>query len=341
MTAEPTRVLVAVAADDERLAALRAAFPNCAFNRVPPYPANTTLPAALLADPEILFADFPPANLDAMGSLRWIQLGSAGYAQLAGLPLKTMGVRVTNASGVNDVPIAEWCVLMMLAFARALPDLQRMQDERVWQRNARFQAELRGRRVGIIGYGNIGREAARLCRALGLEIWAMNRHPIGPTPHKYVLPGTGDPEGALPHQRFTLRQMNEFLPHLDYLILTAALNDQTRGLLGARELRKLPKTAVVLNPARAHLIDLAAFQQALRERWIAGAALDSHYREPLPPDDPIWDLPNIVITPHISGSTGSPYYGARLWDLFASNLGQYRAGQPLLNEISWGDLAAT
>lgn len=341
MSADAARVLVAVPTDEARLAAIQHTFPSCAFDVTAPYPPGTTLPAALLGGRDVLFADFPPANFDAMASLRWIQLGSAGYAQLAGLPLEPRGIRVANASGVNDIPIAEWCVLMMLAFARDLPALQQVQRDRAWRRDARFQAELRGRRAGIVGYGNIGREVARLGRALGLEIWAMNRRPIGPTPLKYAPAGTGDPEGTLPQRCFTLDQMDAFLPHLDYLIVTAALNDRTRGLLGARELRLLPPHAVILNPARAHLIDEAAFGQALREGWIAGAALDSHYREPLPPDDPTWELPNLVVTPHISGSTASPRYGDRLWELFTANLTRYLAGEPLLNEIAWDDLTAT
>jgi phosphoglycerate dehydrogenase-like enzyme len=211
---------------------------------------------------------------------------------------------------------------------------------RGWDRRARFQSELRGRRVGIIGYGNIGREVARVCSALELEIWAMNRAPIGPTPLKFAPAGTGDPRGVLPHRRFTMHEMAQFLPHLDYLVLTTALNARTHGLLGERELGMLRSTAVVLNPARAHLIDEGALRRALREGWIAGAAIDSHYREPLPADDPTRDLPNVILTPHISGSTLSPHYAARLWELFGSNLVRFLAGQPLLNEVAWADLRA-
>lgn len=338
MSDPAANVVLALPLTDEQQRALQDAFPTCAFSRVAPFPAGTVLPEALLADCTVLVADFPPANLAAMRHLAWIQLGSAGYAQLAGLPLRSRAIRVTNASGVNDIPIAEWCILMMLTFARAFPAILDRQRSRMWDRAARFQAELRGRRVGIIGYGNIGREVARLCRAHGLEVWAMNRRPIGPAPLKFAPAGTGDPEGTIPHRCFTLDQMAEFLPHLDYLVITAALNAETRGMLGARELRLLPPTAVVLNPARAHLIDEAAFAQALTEGWIAGAALDSHYREPLPRDDPTWDLPNVIVTPHISGSTASPFYTERVWELVSRNLERFLMGAPLLNEVPWSDL---
>jgi phosphoglycerate dehydrogenase-like enzyme len=340
VTGDRANLLIAVPTEAERLAAIRAAMPHCAFDCIDPFPRDTMLPVEIIHDRTILFADFAPANLLSMARLEWMQLGSAGYMQLEGLPLETMGVRVTNASGVNDVPIAEWSLMMMLTFERALPKMLRLQHERGWDRRAQFQAELRGRRVGIVGYGNIGREVARVCRALGLEIWAMNRTPVGPTPLKFAPAGTGDPQGELPHRCFTLDQMEQFLPHLDYLVTTAALNPRTRGLLGERELRLLSPQAVILNPARAHLIDEAALHRALREGWIAGAALDSHYREPLAPDDPTWDLPNVVLTPHISGSTLSPHYLSRLWELFARNLERYITDQPLLNEVSWTELNA-
>jgi phosphoglycerate dehydrogenase-like enzyme len=297
-----------------------------------------TLPPGLLATAGVLVSDFPPTNFADMGALRWIQLGSAGYTQLAGLPLAEKGVRVTNASGVNDVPIAEWCVLQMLAIERDLPGLLKVQEARSWDRQARFQSELRGARVGIIGYGSIGRQVARVSRALGLEVWALNRTPIGPAGNRYVPAGTGDLDGTLPQRTFTMGELDDFLPHLDYLVLTAALNANTRGLLGERELRLLPPHAVLLNPARALLVDEQALGRALREGWIAGAAIDAQYREPMPPDDPVWDWPNTVLTPHISGSTLSPQREERLWDLVAQNLARYRTGEPLMNEIPPADL---
>ena len=222
---------------------------------------------------------------------------------VAGVAHASRWVRVTNASGANDVPIAEWCITMMVMFER---DLRRMLDNqraRFWDRDARFQSELRGRRAGIIGYGNIGREVGRVCRCLGLELWAMDRTPIGPRPLRYAPPGTGDPDGALPHRKFTTDQMADFLPLLDYLILSMPLTLTTRGLIGERELRMMRTTAVLLNPARGPLVDEAGLLAALREGWIAGAALDAHYQYPLPPEHPLWGLSNVILTPHISGSS--------------------------------------
>jgi phosphoglycerate dehydrogenase-like enzyme len=291
-----------------------------------------------LGDATVLLCEVPPANTAEMSSLEWIQLASAGYEQLRGLPLRARGVRVTNASGANDVPIAEWCITMMVLFERDLPRVLENQRRRVWDRDARFQSELRGRRVGIIGYGNVGREVGRVCRCLGLELWAMDRLPIGPRPDRYAPTGTGDPDGVLPHRKFVTDQMAEFLPHLDYLILTIPLTLATRGLIGEQELRTLPSTAVLLNPARGPLVNEAALLAALREGWIAGAALDAHYRYPLPADHPLWRMPNVILTPHISGSSAGREFLPRVWDLFADNLTRYLAGRLLLNELSLADL---
>lgn len=335
-------VLIAMQADDAGLARLRSiSGPVVDCMDIEWLPPDTELPDELIRDRTALIADSVPRNLSAMRRLTWMQIGSAGFEHLSGLPFRTMGIHVTNASGTNDGPIAEWCLMMMLAFERGLTRSLAAQQRRQWYRDRSFQTELRGRRVGIFGYGNIGRETARLCRALGMEVWAMNRGPIGPRRDRFVPAGTGDPDGVLPQRTFGLGQLEQFLPYLDYLVVTAALTHETRGVLDGRALRMLPSSAVVLNPARARLLDEMALRRALMDGWIAGAALDSHYREPMPADDPFWDLPNTIVTPHLSGSSQGAGYRARLWELFAANLERHIAGKPLLNEIPWADLAAT
>ena len=221
----------------------------------------------------------------------------------------------------------------MLTFERDFIGLLGQQRERAWDRAERYQRELRGRRIGIVGYGGIGREVARQSRSLGMSVWAMNRSSIGPVPHRFTPAGTGDPAGVLPDRTFRLGEWQEFLPELDYLCLTVALNQATRHLLGAPELGLLQPQAVLLNPARAHLVDEAALGRALRSGHLAGAALDSHYREPLGVDDAVWQLPQTVLTPHISGSTGSPQYWPRLWDLYRENLDRFRTGRTLVNVV--------
>jgi len=187
--------------------------------------------------------------------------------------------------------------------------------------------------VGIFGYGSIGREVGRQCRALGLRIWVMNRSAIGRRNNRFLVEGTGDPDGTLPERVFRLDEMEEFLPPLDYLVLALPRTPRTEGILGEYHLRLLKPSAVLLNAARAELVEESALLAVLRENRIAGAALDVHYRFPLPAGHPFWELQNVILTPWISGSTGSPYYLQRLWRLFKENLGRYLAGEPLLNVI--------
>jgi phosphoglycerate dehydrogenase-like enzyme len=322
------------------LAAVQALVGAEAVKVVPMLDDGEALPPALAAACTVLLTDAAPANLREMRRLRWMQLSSAGYEHMAGLPLAEMGVTVTNASGVNDVPIVEWCLAMLLMFERDMRGLLAMQQQRGWNRLPKYQSELRGRRVGVIGYGSIGRELARACTCLGLDVWAMSRSPIGPRHGHYAVAGVGDPEGIIPSRTFSFAERDTFLAGLDYLVLTLPLSPATTGLIGERELRALPQHAVILNPSRGRLIDEDALLRALREGWIAGAALDTHFHYPLPPEHPLWSMPNVVLTPHISGSTGSRQFLPRLWDLFAQNLGRHLRGEPLLNVIAAADLGA-
>jgi phosphoglycerate dehydrogenase-like enzyme len=155
---------------------------------------------------------------------------------------------------------------------------------------------------------------------------------------QFVLPGVGDPEGTLPDNVFVRGQEREFLGGLDFLILAVPLTKQTRGMIGEKELRWLPPRAYLLNPARGPLVEEAALLRALREGWIAGAALDTHYVYPMPPEHPLWSFQNVIMTPHISGSSSNPYFLERVWGLFIRNIERWRSGQPLLNQISESEL---
>ena len=301
----------------------------------PPAVAARAVEAARLADAEVLFCSVPPANHADLRQLKWIQIASAGYSQLFGLDLPRRGIRATNALGCFDVPIAEWNVAMMVNLLRDFRQMIRNQDAAVWDRSARFQRELRGLTVGLWGYGGIGRETARLARHLGLRVHVLSRTGrAGPRGDVYCVPGTGDPEGVLPDRVFGPAQEREFLGGLDFLILALPLTPATEGLVGEAQLRALPPHAFVLNPARGPIIRQAALLRALEEKWIAGAALDTHYHYPMPPDHPLWRFPNVIFTPHISGSSLSPHFAERLWDIFVQNAGRYLRGERLLNTLT-------
>ena len=295
-------------------------------------------PRELIEDANIMLCVFPPENFGDMKQLELIQICSAGYTQLMGLGLVEKQIRACNGRGVFDSPVAEWCVSMMINMARDLNGMIRDQEAGLFDSREQYQNEIRGRTLGIWGYGGIGRQTARLARALGLTVHVMVRNGVGPQENVYTVPGTGDAEGKLPDRVFTLDQKREFLSGLDFLVLAIPMNRQNEGIVGEEELRTLPDHAILLNPARGPLVNEQAMLKALRESWIAGAALDAHWHYPLPPDHPIRRFPNVIITPHISGSGLSPYFTTRVWDLFCRNVERYLAGEPLLNELSAAQL---
>jgi len=296
------------------------------------------VPVETIADVHILFCTYPPENFSDMKCVELIQLASAGYSQLYPLGLAQKGVAACNARGVFDVPVAEWNVAMMINLARNLRGMIRNQEAGVWDRRSEFQREIRGLTVGIWGYGGIGRETARLAKALGMIVFAMTRHGISPQLNTYRVEGTGDPGGVLPDRVFLTGQEIEFLARLDFLVLAMPHTRHTAGVVGEAELRALPDTAFVLNAARGSLIEEGALLMALRKGWIAGAALDTHYQYPLPADHPLWHFPNVILTPHISGSTLSPHTSERTWDVFVQNVERYMAGRTLLNQLSAAQL---
>jgi phosphoglycerate dehydrogenase-like enzyme len=333
------KILVDVPVESAALATLEKSGRHAIDCVTPPAEAVRPMDAVRLRDAEILFCTFPPANFADLKSLRWVQLASTGYSQLFGLDLTARGIRATNCRGCFDVPIAEWNVAMMVNLARDCRQMIRNQDAAVWDRSAIFQREIRGLTVGLWGYGGIGRETARLAKQMGLRVHVLTRAGVAPNSDVFTVPGTGDPDSVLPDRVFRAGEELEFLGGLDFLIVALPLTKFTEGLIGERELQALPRTASVLNPARGPIIREEALLRALRERWIAGAALDTHYHYPMPPDHPLWRMPNVIFTPHISGSSLSPNFKRRLWEIFTLNLERYAQGQPLLNELTPAQLA--
>jgi phosphoglycerate dehydrogenase-like enzyme len=308
--------------------------PGVYVHVVPPHEREEAIPSELLHGAQVLLSKMPPANFEEMIDLELIQLATVGYEYLRHLGLAERAVRVCNARGLFDTAIAEWALAMMINLMRDVRRMLHNQDRAVWDRDARFQQEIRGRVVGLWGYGGIGRETARLAKAFGLTVHVMARSGVGPRRDTYVLPGTGDPQASLPDGVFGPGQELDFLSGLDFLVLALPHTQRTTGLLGARELQALPRTAFVLNPARGPIIDETALLTALREGWIAGAALDTHFAYPLPPEHPLWRMRNVILTPHISGADHSRAFPARMGDLFAQNVERFLAGRPLLNLIT-------
>jgi phosphoglycerate dehydrogenase-like enzyme len=335
MISSPT-ILVSLAPDEAAFSRIRESCPNCEI-RVGPWLEDEGMEISpeLMKGVDFLLCEFPPANFDDFDQLKWIQVTSAGYTQILDLPLLEQGIRVTNGLGNFDVPIAEWNILMMLLWERDLLTLIDNQKNKVWDRDSKFQSDVFGSTIGFYGYGGIARETARLAKAMNLETWVLTRDGTAkPRTNIYRVDGTGDPEGTLPDRIFASSQIEEFLSGLDYLFVTLPLKPSTEGLIGERELRMLKPSAVLINPARAKIIEEDVFVRCLKEKWIRGASLDVHYAYPLPPEHPLWAMPNLVLTPHISGSAASKHFLERAYDIFAQNCSRILSGEPLINELS-------
>jgi len=297
-------------------------------------------PTSLLQGHDVLFCEFPPANFGEMKDIRWVQAASVGVERwsLHSLPAKQVGI--TNAAGIFDAPIAEWNLSMMINLARDLRGMIHNQAAHVWDRSPRFQMEIRGKILGLWGYGGIGRETARLAKALGMKIHVYSRNPIGPRGcDVFVLPGSGDPEGTLPDRVFSPDDKLEFLASVDFLVLGVPLTPETEGMIGREELKAMASHAFLLNPARGKLIQEDALRQCLEEQWIAGAALDTHYAYPLPAAHWLWDMSNVILTPHISGSHQSPHFLNRIWSIFAENVRRFQQRERLMNLVASETLA--
>ena len=299
------------------------------------------LPTELMKGVDVLLCEMPPENFDDFDQLKLVQVTSAGYSQLFDLGLVEKGIKACNSLGNFDAPIAEWNIMMMLVWHRSFLELLQNQKDKTWDRSAKFQTELRGSLIGFYGYGGVARQTARLAKNMGLKIWALDRtdKPERRDPDKvYCLEGTGDPDGTLPDRFFSAEQTADFLPELDYLIISTSLTSATEGIIGERQLRMLKPSAVLINPARAKIIQEQAYIKCLSEGWIRGSSLDVHYAYPLPPEHPLWSMPNLISTPHISGSAGCPYFFDRVYDIFSQNLKRLSTGQPLLNELTKSQL---
>ncbi|HLJ35798.1 MAG TPA: D-2-hydroxyacid dehydrogenase [Ktedonobacteraceae bacterium] len=282
---------------------------------------------ARLPETEVLCAYSVPNNLRELASnLRWLQFPGAGVDNLrpTGLLNADSGIIITTASGIHAHSISEYVFGSMLMFNRSWPEMVRLQDRHRWPRNSSWYnlggRELVDQTLGIIGLGSIGRQIAHLGKAFGMRVIATRRSA-----------GVADEQQEPEVDRlYPIDQLHEVLQQSDYVVLAVPLTPETEGLIGESELRAMRRTAYLVNIARGKVIDEDALIRALREQWIAGAGLDVTAEEPLPSDSPLYAMPNVILTPHISGE--SVHYERRLAELFADNLRRYRAGQPLRNQ---------
>jgi phosphoglycerate dehydrogenase-like enzyme len=253
--------------------------------------------------------------------LRWVHSATAGVERVLTPTASSRGIAITNARGVFSEPIAEYVLMMILAIIRRLPQLLELQRERTWQPLAEY--EMREVTVGVEGLGSIGKEVARLALEFGARVVASRRTAPGVEFDERGLDGIA--------RIFAQDQLPDMLAESDFVVLALPLTRDTENLVDARLLRRMKHGSWLINVARGGLVDERALANALRDGPIGGAVLDTLREEPLPPRSPLYDLPNLIITPHTSWSSGRVL--DRSIELFCDNLRRFVADEPLLNRV--------
>jgi phosphoglycerate dehydrogenase-like enzyme len=268
-------------------------------------------------------------------NLRWIQFHLAGIEEHLAEPiLRKPDLQATTLSGANSPQVAEHALSLMLGLAHHLNRMLADQGQRVWPINRAdiySVDELMGSTVAIVGYGSIGQRLARLLQSFDVTILASKRDLLVENRSDFQVDGQGDPAASLVNRLYPGKALRTMLKECDFVVITVPLTAETRGLIGPKQLAALKPSAYVIDVSRGGVLDHEALVQALQKKQLAGAALDVFPEEPLPADSPLWDLTNVIISPHVAGL--SPHYIDRAFILFKENLRRYIAGQDLLNKI--------
>ena len=269
-------------------------------------------------------ASLRPEQFQHARKLKWIHSTAVGVSQLMYPELRSSGVILTNPSGILSPPMAEHTMGLMIALARNFPDSVRYQDRARWsQIEVSSQSgpltELNGQLLLIVGYGSIGRELARRARAFDMRVWGVTRSGKGDTSHAEKI--------------LSVTQLEDALPHADFIVLSAPDTQETQRLIGPAQIAKMKPGAKLINVGRGSLLDEAALIRALETGALSGAALDVAATEPLPTESPLWKTPNLFITPHTSGVSD------RLWQketkLLMDLLGRWFDGRDLFNVVDF------
>lgn len=268
---------------------------------------------------DIVFGNLPVEMALAAPRLKWLQIVSSGVDGY--LQLQNSSVKVTSAKGVHSETIAHHVIMMMLIFSRNFLVHNRLQKDHCWDRKPDEITSLKGKRLGLVGYGSIGQALAPLAKALGMEVTAVKKNPQ--------------------IDRLSGIEIGEFskLEHLlatsDHIVICLPFTPETCGIFNSGMFDKVKDGAYLYNVSRGETIDDDALIMALNSGKIRGAALDVFNQEPLPSDHPFWNIENLIITPHVAGH----YNGLResTFELFKLNLSRYLNNEPMRNEVNFGN----
>jgi len=318
--------------DEADLNLIKNAIPNIRI-RVHPGKKVDEIPVDVWEKAEILYTERVLPTPEMVPNLKWVQFHYAGIDFAVNNPLLHKdGITITTQSGSSASQVAEYIIMMLLALGHRLPAMMQHQQEHSWppKRWELFRPqELRESTIGLVGYGSIGRQVARLLQPFGVKIMATKRDMMHPEDPNYSPEGMGDPNGDFFTRLYPTQAIKSMIKECDFIVITMPLTPNTKHLIGAEELAACKPTAYLINASRGEIIDEAALVTALNEKKLGGAALDVFSQEPLPPEHALWNLPNVIITPHIAGN--SPLYTHRSIQLFVENLTRYQNGSPLFN----------
>ncbi|NDJ87326.1 MAG: D-2-hydroxyacid dehydrogenase [Chloroflexi bacterium] len=336
MNDKTINVLITTRFSDEILERFKAVSPNIKI-RVQPAEKEKDIPNRAWQQADVLYTTFflPPATIKS--NITWVHSHFAGIDHLLEDPFVKAhpDIVLTNSSGIHVAKIGEYAVGMILALGHRIPAMLHHQANNEWPRNrfSIFMAqELNKSTVGILGYGRLGREVARLCKAFGATVLATKRDIRQPDSTKYTLPGKGDPEGEIADRLYPTEATAFMLKECDFVVITLPLTEKTRYSFGAEMLEAMKPTAFLVNVGRGEIVQEDALLAALQNERIAGAAFDVFAAEPLPPDHPLWQAPNLIISPHISGNMRD--YKEKAAAVFEENLRRFIEKRSLMNVVN-------
>lgn len=330
---ESERIVVTVAIDfsDDILVELREISPRLQVERH--FPA---VPPDAIARSEVLYTTGYFPDPEQVPKLRWIQLNSAGVNHALHHPImQAEDIIVTSTSGIHATNMAHYCLMMMLMFNYKIRMALDLQSRAEWLGHSQevfMPVDMERQTVGIVGYGSIGRELARLCAAMGMTILASKRDLRNTAEgNAFLLANTGDPSGDIPDRIYPANTVASMAKDCDYLVVTVPRTKETERLINDEVFEAMKPSGILVNVSRGAVVDEQALINALSSGAIGGAALDVFEQEPLPNTSPLWALDNVVITPHISGFTRDYHEKAAL--VFKENLRRYLDNRPLLNQL--------
>ncbi|MBI2907145.1 MAG: D-2-hydroxyacid dehydrogenase [Chloroflexi bacterium] len=276
---------------------------------------------SLLGEAEVMFANliWPKNILARAPRLKWLHLSGTGIDRYLGSEVFGGRIVVTNSRGAVAVPIAEHVMALTFSLAKDMPRLIQNKGDKRWERF--INIELSGKTMGVVGMGAIGSNLTRMAKGIGMRVIATRRHAM-----------KREHDVGYVDEVFPFTELLGMLKESDFVALALPLTEESRKLIGEKELRAMKPSAYIINVSRGPIIDQSVLVRALKEGWIAGAGLDVFEREPLPAESELWGMPNVILSPHMAGSTDMR--DRHVTQVFANNLKRYVSGQPLVNVVT-------